>query len=157
MVVGSQVALPGDTLYPVKRAIEDVSTSLAVGDGETGQRMLAHATERLEETEGLTQRSSVDAAATESSLRDFTTQADDGALLMTDSYADTGDESRIADLRDFTARQHGSPGRPRADAAAPRRATSSSSPPRRWSASTTTPATPARRAADSVSSTSRSA
>ena len=43
VAVGSQVALPGDALYPVKRAIEDVSTSLAVGDGETGQRMLAHA------------------------------------------------------------------------------------------------------------------
>ncbi len=102
VAVGSQVALPGDALYPVKRAIEDVSTSLAIGDGETGQRMLAHATERLEETEGLTQRSVIDAAATESSLRDFATQADDGALLMTESYTDTGDESRIADLRDFT-------------------------------------------------------
>jgi Domain of unknown function (DUF5667) len=102
VAVGSQVALPGDALYPVKRAIEDVSTSLAIGDGETGQRMLAHATARLEETQGLTQRSTVDAAATETSLRDFTVQANDGAVLMIDAYGDTGDESRIADLRDFT-------------------------------------------------------
>ena len=37
VAVGSQVALPGDTLYPVKRAMEDVSTSLAIGDGETSR------------------------------------------------------------------------------------------------------------------------
>ena len=102
VAIGSQVALPGDTLYPVKRALEDVSTSLASGDGETGERMLAHATERLEETELLTRRAQVNPEATETGLRDFTIQARDGALLMTDAYADTRDESRIVELRDFT-------------------------------------------------------
>ena len=102
VTVGSQVALPGDTLYPIKRGLEGISTTLAVGDGETGERLLAHASERLDETQGLTRRPEVDADATESSLRDFTTQAQDGALLMTESYADTRDESRISDVRDFT-------------------------------------------------------
>jgi hypothetical protein len=102
VAVGSQVALPGDTLYPVKRALEGVSTTLAVGDGETGERLLSHATERLEETQGLTRRAEVDVDATEQTLRDFTTQAQDGALLMTESFADTRDEQRIADVRDFT-------------------------------------------------------
>ncbi|GAA2131352.1 DUF5667 domain-containing protein [Nocardioides bigeumensis] len=102
ITVGSQVALPGDTLYPIKRGLEGISTTLAVGDGETGERLLAHATERLDETQGLTRRAEVDADATERSLRDFTSQAQDGAVLMTESYADTRDESRISDLRDFT-------------------------------------------------------
>ena len=102
VAVGSQVALPGDTLYPMKRAIEDVRTDLAVGDARTGQLMMSQATERLEETEGLTRRDDVDVRATEDTLRDFTEQAEGAAVLMTAAYTDSGRPETIVALRDFT-------------------------------------------------------
>ncbi len=102
VAVGSQVALPGDTLYPMKRAIEDVRTDLAVGDARTGSLMMAQATERLEETQGLTRRDDVDVRATEDTLNDFTEQAEGAAVLMTAAYTDSGRPESIVALRDFT-------------------------------------------------------
>ena len=102
VTVGAQVALPGDTLYPMKRAIEDVRTELAVGDARTGRLMMSQATERLEETEGLTRRDDVDVRATEDTLNDFTEQAEGAAVLMTSAYTDSGRPETIVALRDFT-------------------------------------------------------
>ena len=102
LTIGAQVALPGDTLYPVKRALEGVRTELAVGDQNTGTLMLAHASERLEETAALTRRTEIDTPATEIGLRDFTEQAEGAADLLTTAYADSGEPGVIVDLRDFT-------------------------------------------------------
>ncbi|MEO5851499.1 MAG: DUF5667 domain-containing protein [Nocardioides sp.] len=102
VTIGAQVALPGDTLYPVKRALEGVRTELAVGDQNTGTLMLAHASERLEETAALTRRTEIDTPATETGLRDFTEQAEGAADLLTTAYADSGEPDTIVDLRDFT-------------------------------------------------------
>lgn len=102
ITVGAQVALPGDTLYPVKRALEDVRTEIAVGEDNTGTVMLAHASERLVETAALTRRVELDVPATETGLRDFTEQSVDGAELLTSAYAAEGEPAAIARLRDFT-------------------------------------------------------
>lgn len=51
-------ALPGDTLYPIKRAIEGASTSLTFDDASKGDRLLNNASGRLAEVEKLAQRSS---------------------------------------------------------------------------------------------------
>ena len=124
VTVGAQVALPGDTLYPMKRAIEDVRTELAVGDARTGRLMLSHATERLEETEGLTRRDDVDVRATEDTLQRLHRAGrgrggpDD---LGVHRQRPAGDHRRAARLH---RRQHGPARGPRADLAArgPRRA-----------------------------------
>ena len=102
ITVGAQVALPGDTLYPVKRAIEDVRTEIAVGEDDTGTLMLAHASERLGETAALTRRAELDVPATETGLRDFTAQATGGAVLLTSAYAAEREPATIVRLRDFT-------------------------------------------------------
>ena len=51
MAVAAQTALPGDSLYPVKRAIEDTRTGLASGDTAKGARLLANARGRLDEVD----------------------------------------------------------------------------------------------------------
>ena len=54
MAMASQAALPGDVLYPVKRAIENAETNLQSDDADKAQHPIAHAENRLEEAEQLT-------------------------------------------------------------------------------------------------------
>ena len=49
MAVAAQSALPGDALYPLKRAIENAQTGFSVDEREKGTHMLANATGRLDE------------------------------------------------------------------------------------------------------------
>ena len=61
MAVASQSALPGDALYPVKRAIENTHTGFSVGDDAKGETILGNASGRLDEVDELTQQSDPDA------------------------------------------------------------------------------------------------
>ena len=64
MAVAAQSALPGDALYPVKRAIENAETGFQVSDDAKGQHLLAHAAGRLDEVDELaSQGDGADAAA----------------------------------------------------------------------------------------------
>src|SRR5436309_2625111 len=49
----AQQAMPGDTLYGMKRGIENVSTNVSVGDDSRGRRDLEHAMTRLTEVRKL--------------------------------------------------------------------------------------------------------
>ncbi|HET6295826.1 MAG TPA: DUF5667 domain-containing protein, partial [Kribbella sp.] len=49
----AQQAMPGDTLYGMKRSIEAVSTNVSVGDDSRGRRDLEHAMTRLSEVRAL--------------------------------------------------------------------------------------------------------
>ncbi len=53
IAVASQSALPGDSFYPVKRAIERVHTGLSIGEGSKGTTILANASDRLDEADQL--------------------------------------------------------------------------------------------------------
>ena len=99
----SQGALPGDTLYPVKRLIEDARAELAMGDHARANALLSQARTRLGEARDLASRDDIDQAAVKKALGDFTESADGASTILLAEYADHGDEQAIGELRSFTA------------------------------------------------------
>ena len=102
MAVASQSALPGDPLYPLKRAIENVQTGVQADDDAKGKALLDNASGRLEEVDQLS-RGSKDAEAISETLQTFTDQADEASELLLSDYAENGRESSVEKLREFTA------------------------------------------------------
>lgn len=103
MAVAAQSALPGEMLYPLKRAIEDAETG--VSSPETrGLTMLDQATSRLLEVEALGQQGQLDddSLVVSSSLSDFSEQATEAADYILTRYEQTGQDELVRDLRDFT-------------------------------------------------------
>ncbi|MDH2414250.1 DUF5667 domain-containing protein [Nocardioides sp. CER19] len=98
----SQGALPGDTLYPVKRLIEDARTSLAMGDHAKADALLSQARTRLTETRELGTRDNPDTDAITQSLQSFSDAADHASTVILADYADHRDEQEIGQLRTFT-------------------------------------------------------
>jgi len=103
VAVASQGALPGDTLYPIKRAIEGASTSLTFDDVAKGDRMLDNASARLGEVQELSQRSSTTDEQFRDTLATFTSQSEEAADLLLDDYEDSGSSQGVEKLRVFTA------------------------------------------------------
>jgi len=105
MAMAAQSSLPGDSLYPVKRAIEDVRTGLSVGEGQKGSAMLANAGDRLDEATQLSHGDRAqDDLAVADTLNDFTDQAAQASDLLLGDYQQTGNQASIDQLRAFTAR-----------------------------------------------------
>ena len=104
MAMAAQTALPGDVLYPLKRAIENVETGISVTEGQKGVTMLANASGRLDEVSELSRTGGPDdVPAIAETLNTFTEQATTASDLLLSDYARTGDEGSISDLRDFTS------------------------------------------------------
>lgn len=104
VAVASQSALPGDTLYPIKRAIEGAHTGLSVGEGNKGNVALANASDRLDEVDALTRQDGLaDDLRIAQTLSTFTDQATQASDLLLSDYAHSGNESSIAALRDFSS------------------------------------------------------
>lgn len=104
LAVASQSALPGDSLYPIKRAIERAHTGLSVGEGSKGATILTSASDRLDEVDALTRQDGLgDQARIAGTLNAFTDQATEASDLLLADYAHTGKQSSIARLRDFAA------------------------------------------------------
>jgi hypothetical protein len=101
--VASQGSLPGDTLYPVKRLIEDARTSLAMGDGAKADALLTQARTRLKEVSALSGRDDQDAGEISSALQDFGSTAEHASGVVLSEYADTGDADSITELRTFAS------------------------------------------------------
>ena len=53
IAAAAQGSLPGEALYPIKRGIEDARVGLATSPGAEGRQLLAHASDRLAEVQGL--------------------------------------------------------------------------------------------------------
>lgn len=105
MAVAAQSALPGDVLYPLKRAIENAHTGLSVDDEQKGSTLLANASGRLEEVDRLTRdtdRADLDVAAVQQTLADFTAQATEASDLIIAAYDAGGDQDAITELQQFT-------------------------------------------------------
>ncbi|WP_183094279.1 DUF5667 domain-containing protein [Nocardioides stalactiti] len=102
MAMASQAALPGDVLYPVKRALENAETNLQSDDAAKAEVLLGHAEQRLQEAEQLAAQGA-DAEAVAATLHDFSDQSSQAAELALDDYAATGDQATIGQLRSFTA------------------------------------------------------
>jgi len=101
--VASQGALPGDTLYPVKRLVEDARTTLAMGETVKADVLLSQARTRLQEVRELGERDDVDAAAIKRTIGDFSDDADSASTILLADYADHRDEQAIGKLRTFTS------------------------------------------------------
>jgi len=104
VAVAAQSALPGESLYPIKRVIESAHTGLSLGEARKGGTELANASSRLDEVTALTQDSGLgDDERIARTLGTFTDQATAGADLLLADYAHTGRKSSISDLRDFAS------------------------------------------------------
>ncbi|MDP2772372.1 MAG: DUF5667 domain-containing protein [Nocardioides sp.] len=104
MAVAAQTALPGDTLYPLKRALENVHAGVQVDEGHKGETLLANASGRLDEVDKLSRDDAEqDALAITETLHAFSDQATAASDLMIASFESTGQEGSIAELREFAA------------------------------------------------------
>ncbi len=102
MAVASQSALPGDPLYPLKRAIENAHTSVQSDEDAKGKTMLDNASGRLDEVTALTHEND-DAETISATLNAFTDQANQASDLLLKDYEQTGHEDSVEELRSFTA------------------------------------------------------
>jgi hypothetical protein len=103
MAVAAQSALPGDVLYPLKRAIENAEAGFSVSDEAKGSTILANATGRLDEVDALTRDPDADAQTVSQTLEAFADQATEASELLIADYETTGSEDSINDLRDFAS------------------------------------------------------
>lgn len=104
MAVAAQSALPGDMLYPLKRAIENVQTGISVDEGERGSTLLANAEGRLDEISELASGGGTgDAEAIADTFGTFSDQALLASDLLLSDYESTGQEDSISQLYAFTA------------------------------------------------------
>ncbi len=83
-VLASRNALPGDTLYPVKRVAESIGDVLTVGDTARAQRRFDNATTRLDEVSTLVsqQPDAANPQLVESGFQDFDSATGAGARAM---------------------------------------------------------------------------
>jgi len=103
MAVAAQDALPGDALYPIKRALESAQTTLRTDNTDRAALILDNASGRLAEASELARRGGAAEAELPTTLEIFTAQAREAADLLLADYAETGDAATIEELRAFTA------------------------------------------------------
>lgn len=103
VAVAAQNALPGEVLYPIKRAIESVQTTVQTDDIARAERILDIASGRLAEASELARRGGDAEAALPETLQDFTDHALEASNLLLGEYAETGDASVIEKLRAFAS------------------------------------------------------
>ena len=102
-------ALPGDTLYGLKRQIENAQLALARGDLGHGRELLEQADARLTEAERLTAGEDGSDPATRAlvgqALREMAADVTAGAADLTEAYRETGDEQAMILLDRFVLDQ----------------------------------------------------
>ncbi|HCB03427.1 MAG TPA: hypothetical protein DEQ43_04095 [Nocardioides bacterium] len=103
MAVASQSAIPGQTLYPVKRAIENTRAGFSVGDEAKGQRLLGNASGRLDEVAELTSQQDPDAELVTQTLDAFAAQADQAGDHLVKDFEANGDQASMQQLLQFSA------------------------------------------------------
>ena len=101
VAVASQGAIPGDALYPVKRAIENTQAGFRVSDDAKGESILGNASTRLDEVDELTQQPDPNAQLVTQTLNTFSAQATDAGHHLMSSYEQNGDPQAIKDLHGF--------------------------------------------------------
>lgn len=101
MAVASQNALPGDTLYPVKRAIENAHANLESSPQAKASVLLDNATTRLAEVEALSARGDGDAADISSTLQAFKDQTSQAGSIAIDTFNSDGNDSALTAVRTF--------------------------------------------------------
>lgn len=101
MAVAAQTALPGESLYGVKRGIESAQVRLATDDAARGRALVAQADTRLIELEELAAGDAGDQLVA-GTLDTFTRQSGDGVRSLLTAYEATGNDRDAQDALDFT-------------------------------------------------------
>lgn len=97
-------SLPGDTLYPVKRGIEQLQVAMNGNDAARGAEHLRLAGNRLSEVEGLLAADGT-AEQIDSTLTAYSEHADEGSRLMFRAYQAEDNAEDIVAVREFTTSQ----------------------------------------------------
>lgn len=100
MAVASQASLPGETLYPVKRAIENIESNFPGDAAQRSQALLEHAAQRLAEARALTVAGN-DGAEVSQALDALNDQTTEAAALALDEYRATGEDAGVREVRAF--------------------------------------------------------
>lgn len=103
MSVAAQTALPGDTLYPLKRALENVHESVLRDADDKGATMLDNASGRLAEVDKLSRNGGQDPQVIADTLEDFAAQAVEASDVLIGDFQETGRLQSIEELRSFTS------------------------------------------------------
>jgi len=101
--LASQGSLPGQPLYPVKRAIENVRTGFTPSDSGKATAMLGDADTRLHEVAQLSRGSDDDVAQITDTLDAFAEQAKKASDLLLSNYQESKDAASIEKLHAFTS------------------------------------------------------
>ena len=108
MAAASSDALPGDSLYPLKRGMEDISLGMANGDADRGEAYLDQASTRLSEARRLMERGRSGELDHESigevrrALDGMTHDATEGHRLLRSAYERDGAIGPIQTLDTFS-------------------------------------------------------
>lgn len=103
----SRTALPGDSLYGVKRVTESTGGAFTFGDQAKAARQLELARTRVDEIENLMDRSTPPEPSTvTSAIDDFDSATSNGSRLML-SEEQTAGSSQLGDLRTWATAQSG--------------------------------------------------
>jgi hypothetical protein len=104
VAAAAQGALPGETLYPIKRGLEQADAQLSTSPAGKGRDLLDQASRRLDEVSGL---AGGDPVAAESripeTLEAFSATAGEGAQLLFTSFQEDADPEAVVSVRTFTA------------------------------------------------------
>lgn len=100
--VASQDAVPGDTLYPIKRLVEDVRTTLHFDDTARGESQLEIAGGRLDELSELARAKGTDSNL-ERALIDFRADTNKAAKTLIGRHEETGEQAPLVTLDEFSA------------------------------------------------------
>lgn len=100
--VASADTVPGDTLYPIKRALESGQLALKQSDSSRGTYRLRLATERLAEVDQLTNTHGTSTELTSSTFDEFQRQADLGSDALLRSYLENESRDDLVALNHFS-------------------------------------------------------
>jgi len=101
--LASQGSLPGQPLYPVKRAIENVRSGFTPGDSGKGNAILGDADTRLAEVAQLSRGSDGNVAEINKTLNTFAEQAKKASDLLLSNYQQSQDPASIEKLHQFAS------------------------------------------------------
>jgi hypothetical protein len=105
LAAASADSLPGELLYPVKRAAEDVELLVRSDLAAEGHLQLEHAATRLDEVDALTRSDELGSAENtlliSATLEDFTSQAREGADDLIATFEQQEETSTIDELNGF--------------------------------------------------------
>lgn len=104
VATAAQSALPGSSLYPLKRGIESVELSINQGNHDRGNDLLSQADTRLSELHSLVASPNrTSPALVDQTLSSFTSSINRGSTLLFDDYQSGSGTADISKIRAFVA------------------------------------------------------